>query len=119
MPKKSRTNRRTCKVYKSCKNVPCGEMMNRCPPSYCSDGSKNWGLCNMGLENPIYKKYCKSEAKCRMSRSNKVSRDQVYVSELNHKLPYIWRHLGRKTRRKMVALARKPIAELNIPYMKP
>jgi len=73
----------------------------------------------MGLTNPVYKKYCKSEAKCRMSRSNKVSRDQVYVSELNHKLPYIWRHLGRKTRRKMVALARKPIAELDIPYMKP
>jgi hypothetical protein len=32
-------------------------------------------------------------------------------------MPYIWRHLDRKTRRKMVKLARKPVKVLNIRYM--
>jgi len=53
-----------------------------------------------------------------MSRRKTISNDQVYATELHKKMPYIWRFLGNKTRRKMIRLARKPIREINIPYMK-
>jgi len=109
--------RRTCKKYKSCKHVPCGSAMNGCEPAYCSDGSKNWALCNMEHWNPDYKRFCISETQCKKSRRSKISTDQVYATELHHKMPYIWRHLDRKTRRKMVKLARKPVKVLNIRYM--
>ena len=98
------SRRKTCKIYKSCAHVPCGKVMNQCSPAYCSDGSKNWALCNMAHWNPRYRKYCKSESRCRKSRKNTISTDQVDAKELHHKMPYIWRHLDRKTRRKMVAL---------------
>ena len=71
---------KTCKIYKNCETVPCGGVMNRCSPSYCSKGSKNWSSCNMANWNPEYKKYCKSESNCRMSRRNIVSKDQVLAS---------------------------------------
>lgn len=111
---------KTCKIYKSCKHVPCGKMMNRCTPSYCSKGSKNWGLCNMSNWNGNYrplKSHCRSEKKCRMVK-NKISNDQVSNEVMEAKLPYIWRHLGNKTRRKMVRLARLPIEKININKMK-
>jgi len=72
--------------------------MNQCSPAYCSDGSKNWALCNMAQWNPRYRKYCKSESRCRKSRKNTISTDQVDAKELHRKMPYIWRHLDRKTR---------------------
>ena len=52
-----------------------------------------------------------------MSKRRKISSDQVDALELHNKMPYIWRFLDDKTRRKIVYLARKPIAEINIPYM--
>jgi hypothetical protein len=113
------SRRKTCKIYKSCAHVPCRKVMNHCSPAYCSDGSKNWSLCNMGQWNPRYRKYCKSESRCRKSRKNTISTDQVDAKELHRKMPYIWRHLDRKTRRKMVTLARKPVSELDIKYTKP
>uniref|UniRef100_A0A6C0D4N5 Uncharacterized protein n=1 Tax=viral metagenome TaxID=1070528 RepID=A0A6C0D4N5_9ZZZZ len=100
--------RKTCKIYKTCQHVPCGEMMNRCKPSYCSKSSKNWGICN------ITKKECPNQRNCRMVK-NRISTDQVLVTILHQKMPYIWRHLDRKTRRKMIRLARKPIRVLDIP----
>ena len=93
--------------------------MNECTPSYCSDGSKNWAMCNMAHWNSHYRKYCKSESRCRKSRKKTISTDQVDAKELHRKMPYIWRHLDRKTRRKMVTLARKPVSEIDIKYMKP
>ena len=106
----------TCKIYKSCRHVPCGESMNRCLPSYCSKGSKNWSLCNMSNWGKKYKslrKHCRSEKKCKLVH-NKVSEDQVPMEMLESKLPFIWRHLGRKTRREMVKLARRPVTVLDI-----
>jgi len=111
-------NKKSCKKYKSCKHVPCGEMMNGCEPAYCSKGSKNWGLCNMANENPKYKRYCRKTQKCTTSKRNKISPDQVYATELHQKMPYIWRHLDRKTRKQMMNLAKKPIKVLDIDYMK-
>lgn len=114
------SKRKTCKKYKSCKHVPCGEMMNKCTPSYCSTGSKNWGLCNMANWGGPYKKLrsnCKSEKKCRLV-NNKITNDQVPMEVLETKMPFIWRHLDGKTRKKMVKLARKNTVELNIDRMK-
>jgi hypothetical protein len=56
--------------------------------------------------------------KCRMSRRNTITTDQVDAAVMHKKMPYIWRFLGNKTRRKMIRLARKPVREINIPYMK-
>lgn len=108
----------TCKKYPSCNQVPCGESMNGCEPSYCSKGSKNWALCNMAKWNTQYKQFCVSNTHCKMSRKKRKSKDQVLATELHQKMPYIWRHLGNKTRRKMVKLARKPVKELNISTMR-
>ena len=110
---------KTCKIYKSCAHVPCGEVMNGCSPAYCTNyGSKNWGLCNMANWHPKYAKYCKSQSNCTMSKRRKISKDQVYAEDLHHKMPYIWRYLDNKTRRKMVKLARKPVSVLNVSHVK-
>lgn len=99
---------KTCKKYRTCEEVPCGQMKNGCSPSYCADvPSKNWGLCNM---NP---KYCKSEKRCKLVRG-KVPRYQVLAKTMHKKMPYIWRFLDKKTRKKMIFLANKPLKELNI-----
>ena len=111
--------KKTCKIYKSCANVPCNGYMNGCEPAYCTYGSKNWTHCNMANWNPQkYGKFCKSESSCKMSSRKTVSKDQVYAKTLHQKMPYIWRHLDNKTRRKIVQLARKPLRVINIPYMK-
>jgi hypothetical protein len=47
---------------------------------------------------------------------NRISKDQVPAEILHQKMPYIWRHLDRKTRRKMIRLARKPIEVLNVSH---
>ena len=102
----SRKNR-TCKKYRSCNHVPCGAIMKGCRPKYCTRGSMSWGNANQSLQKT-----------CKISRRKTISNDQVYATELHKKMPYIWRFLGNKTRRKMIHLARKPIREINIPYMK-
>ena len=112
-----KTKKRTCKIYKSCQHVPCNQVMEGCEPAYCTHGSKNWALCNMANWNPKYQKYCEGEENCKMRKRIKISKDQVYAKELHNKMPYIWRHLDNKTRRKMVRLARKPVSVLNIKYI--
>lgn len=117
----NKTKKRQCRIYKSCEHVPCGEVMNRCKPSYCSKGSKNWASCNMAnWPNQEYRnlsRYCRDESHCKMSRIRRISTDQVDALELQNKMPYIWRFLDGKTRRKIVRLARKPVSEINIKYM--
>jgi hypothetical protein len=99
---------KSCKVYHSCAEVPDGKVMNGCRPAYTSKGSKNWAHCNMATwGKPGMKKYCKSQKKCKMSKHLPISEDQVDVEVLHRKMPVIWRHLDRKTRRKIVKLARK------------
>jgi hypothetical protein len=49
-----------------------------------------------------------------MSNKKTVSKDQVDVNVLHSKMPYIWRFLDNKTRRKIVKLARKPVKEINV-----
>jgi hypothetical protein len=70
-----------------------------------------------GISYEHLRKACRSQKKCRMSKRRKVSKDQVDALELHNKMPYIWRFLDDKTRRKMVYLARKPVSEINITYM--
>jgi hypothetical protein len=83
-------------------------MKNGCEPSYCANvPSKNWGLCNM---NP---KYCNSQKRCKLVRGSKP-RYQVLAKTLHNKMPYIWRFLDIKTRKKMINLAKKPLHKLNI-----
>jgi hypothetical protein len=116
MPNKT-TRKRRCNIYKTCEEVPCGEMMNRCRPSYCISGSKNWGSCNMknwGNGYSHLEKNCKSEKNCRMKKPKSIVKYQVDVEELHNKMPYIWRFLDRKTRRKIISLAQKPLNEINI-----
>lgn len=99
---------KTCKKYRTCKEVPCGEMKNGCAPSYCANvPSKNWGLCNMN------RKYCKSQKPCTLKR-NRAPKHQVLAKTLHNKLPYIWRFLDVKTRKNIINLAKKPLHKLNI-----
>jgi hypothetical protein len=99
---------KTCKKYRTCEEVPCGEMKNGCPPTYCANvPSKNWGLCNMNA------KYCTSQKRCKLVRAQ-PPRYQVLAKTMHEKMPYIWRFLDRKTRRKMINLAKKPLRQLNI-----
>jgi len=108
-----------CKKYKTCKHVPCGQSMLNCEPSYCSNGSKNWGICNVMSKTDVrYRKTCKNQNKCKLVKNAKISKDEVPVITMNEKMPYIWRHLGKNTRKKMIKLARKPTEEININYMK-
>jgi hypothetical protein len=113
MPKRSST----CKIYKSCAAVPTGKSMNGCTPAYTSKGSKNWTKCNMSHYFPgfaHYKQFCKSQKTCKHDTYTKPTADQVDVKTLHNKMPYIWRRLDKKTRRKIVQLARKPLSKINI-----
>lgn len=105
----------TCKRYKSCLDVPDGQVMMGCRPAYTSKGSKNWSRCNMaqwgGPNKAKNLKFCKKEGlthNCKYVKTNKrISNDQVDVQLLHAKMPVIWRKLDTKTRRKIVQLARK------------
>jgi hypothetical protein len=113
--KRQNKKRVQCKKYKTCEEVPCGEMMNRCKPSYCINGSKNWGLCNMkNWGHRHLQRYCKSETKCKMTNPKRVTKYQVDAEMLHNKMPYIWRFLDRKTRKKMIHLAQQPLYKINI-----
>jgi hypothetical protein len=74
-------------------------------------------MSNWGGKYRELKKHCRSEKKCRMVE-NKISKDQVPMDMLESKLPFIWRHLDRKTRKKMVKLSRLPIEKIDIKEMK-
>ena len=104
-----------CKI--KCKDIKCGESLNKCSPVYCyPGGSKSWTKCNMknwkGKYNK-YKKYCKKE-KCPKKTTKKYKKYQVLAKTLHKKMPYIWRFLTPQTRKKMILLAKKPIKEINI-----
>lgn len=121
---------RTCKLYRSCEHVPCQSGMAGCRPKYCSRGSSSWASCNManwkpsetgGVSFEHLRARCKKQYPtkgCTISRKTRISTDQVDALELHRKMPYIWRHLDNKTRRKMVMLARKPVSEIDIKYMR-
>ena len=117
MPRKSVTRKRQCNIYKTCEDVPRGQIMNRCRPSYCIGGSKNWGHCNMvnwGKGYQHLKHYCKSEKKCKMKKPKYTVKYQVDAEILHKKMPYIWRFLDRKTHRKIISLAQQPLSKINI-----
>ena len=110
-----------CKLWKHCKNVPCGSSMNGCLPSYCVPGqSRNWGHCNMSnWPEPVYRQYihlCKDESRCHLDKSSKVTQDTVDARVLHNKMPYIWRHLRPQTKKLMIKLANKPVKQINIPF---
>lgn len=112
--------RRTCKVYKSCDHVPCGETMNKCRPSYCVPGSsRNWTLCNMsnwnGQKSSKYRATCRDESRCKMSRRTRKTKNSVDAKTLHSKMPYIWRFLKPATRKHMIELANQPVSKINIP----
>ena len=101
-----------CVKYKRCENVPCGQAMNKCKPSYCVPGcSRNWSRCNMGVSHGT----CRDESKCRTSKRTAKTRDTVNARTLHEKMPYIWRYLKPHTRRHMIELANKPVSKINIP----
>lgn len=109
-----------CVKYKSCDNVPCGQSMNKCKPSYCVPGSsRNWTHCNMsnwgGPQSHRRRQKCRDESKCRTSKRSAKTRDTVDAQTLHQKMPYIWRFLKPHTRRHMIELAKKPVKEINIP----
>ena len=111
-------NNRTHKIWKNCRSVPCGGVMDNCRPEYCVDGkktSKNWGHCNIYYLNPrnkYHKKRCMSERRRRSSKKKmmKDSRVNRVDAELLHRrMPYIWRKLDNKTRKKMIRLAKSKL----------
>ena len=110
------------KCYKSCKNVSCNKHMTRSTKmSYCEPcGSKNCTHCNL-LKLKKNKKLFKK--KCTMKLCNKRKKGRKYINKvsartLHKKMPYIWRHLTKKTRKRLLSLAKKPIKKLNIKKMK-
>lgn len=118
--------KKNCYLYNKCENVPCGESMNKCKPSYCvpisrkrNITSRNWSYCNMAnwknKNYKFYKKKCLSEKNCKLKKSKKTN-NTVDVLTLHKKMPYIWRYLKPKTRKHMVNLANKKIKDINIPF---
>lgn len=117
MPNKQKTR---CKRWRSCAEVPNGQVMPGCRPAYTSKGSKNWSRCNMAEWGGDYRKanlkFCKGmkTRKCKTIKHHKPNKDQVDAQELHNKMPYIWRHLGTSVRNKIVKLARQPLNEINL-----
>ena len=119
--------------YRSCEHVPCrgikgvkSRYMNHCRPMYChSDGSefvgsKNWTKCNMANWSPKhrrkYGRFCQQSnvRACDKTLHTVAPKYQVDVMELHNKMPYIWRFLDNKTRKKMIILAKCPVSEINV-----
>ena len=62
---------------------------------------------------------CEKERNARPATKKRMKKrknptNSVSASVMHAKMPYIWRFLDNKTRRKMINLARKPIKEINI-----
>ena len=121
------SHNKTQKIWRTCKNVPCGSVQDNCHPEYCvseNQISKNWGNCNMEYIVPKKFKHrfhskCEKERKARPTKKTRMKKrknptNSVSASVMHAKMPYIWRFLDNKTRRKMINLARKPIKEINI-----
>lgn len=116
-------------IWNKCENVPCGKVMDNCRPEYCIDvktnnmaNSKNWGNCNMEYISPKkykgrYTRKCNDERRSRPSKTRMMKTTRkpfsVDAEELHSKMPYIWRHLDGKTRKRMITLAKKPMSWLN------
>ena len=119
---KNKKNIKNKKVncWKSCKHVPCGKMMNHCPPMYCyPGGSKSWTKCNMKNWGKKYKhlsRYCSND-KCNKTKQTRVPKYQVLAKTLHKKMPYIWRFLKPQTRKQMILLAKKPTKKIDINHM--
>jgi hypothetical protein len=116
----SEYNKSTCKIYKDCDHVPCGSTMNKCYPSYCPDGSKNWSHCNMSNWGIFFEKYkytCKDESKCKLMKNTKKEKNSVDALLMHSKMPYIWRFLKPNTRKNIIELANKKLNYINIPFM--
>ena len=126
-----------------CDRVKCGSSNPKCRPEYCyntdksdESSSRNWGYCNMtrwyrgkNKKNLTrrqkrlkknFEKKCVKELKDRTRKGSKTrlgSKSKIRsvdVNTLHRKMPYIWRFLRPSTRRHMVDLALKPVAEINI-----
>lgn len=116
-----------------CSNMNCEQVDYKCRPEYCSnnkDGaSKSWGYCNMlhwkNIKNsPNYHRFIQLCLKDRKenNQTKKYIRKKKHTISVNaellhHKMPYIWRFLKPKTRRKMIELAKEPLQKINIPFM--
>ena len=115
----SKNKTKKCNV--KCKDIKCGNSLNKCAPVYCyPGGSKSWTKCNMknwGGKYKKYKKYCKKDG-CPKKTNKKNKKYQVLAKTLHKKMPYIWRFLTPTTRKKMILLAKKPIKEINIQKFK-
>ena len=126
-----------------CDRVKCVSTNPKCRPEYCyntdksdESSSRNWGYCNMtrwyrgkNKKNLTrrqkrlkknFEKKCVKELKDRTRKGSKTllgSKSKIRsvdVNTLHRKMPYIWRFLRPSTRRHMVDLALKPVAEINI-----
>ena len=117
--------KRTYKTWKKCNHVPCGSLKDNCEPEYCAQNksiSRNWGICNMdhitkGKNKNITRKcnYIKSmRPKRNITMKGKPLKYSVNYKKMADKLPYIWRFLDNKTRKKMITLAKKPLNKINI-----
>ena len=103
-----------CKI--KCKDIKCGESLNKCLPVYCyPGGSKSWTKCNMKNWKGKYNKY---KILFLILDFLVIVICQVLAKTLHKKMPYIWRFLTPKTRKKMILLAKKPIKEINIQKFK-
>lgn len=117
-----------------CKYVRCGlPHLNHCRPSYawpCS--SMNWHYCNMSnwskdkrnfnaRQRAIYAQLrgrCSPQSQADLRRVGSMrskAKHTVDAVTMHQKMPYIWRFLRPKTRKRMIELARKPVREINIP----
>ena len=108
MPK-NKTKRLYMKPYQivknnQCNRVQCGDCVKGCESSYCATTkqiSKNWCSRKAMFSN-------------RTRRLNKNKDNSVYSKTLHKKMPYIWRFLDNKTRKKMIRLAKQPIYQINV-----
>jgi hypothetical protein len=107
--------------------MDCESMVHKCRPEYCSSNkngaSKSWGYCNMLRwkhikESPNYKLFktrCMNTPQTQHKKTKKTI--SVNAELLHQKMPYIWRFLKPKTRRKMIELAKQPVDKINVPFM--
>lgn len=64
---------------------------------------KNWNT----TRKLYYKGFCRSERGCRKSRRLRVDPYQIDANQLHQRMPYVWRGLDNKTRRKIIRLAKR------------
>lgn len=106
-----------------CINTPCGaapRSAHRCRPAYCHPGeSKNWSACNM--KNWHRRGSRKYRALARMCgpgygkgpSSRRRPRLQVDAMELHRKMPYIWRFMTPRTKKRIMTLGKMSTRRIN------